>query len=151
MCPLASASALAAESAFFSIGTNDLIQYTLAVDRGNEKVAHLYTGASPAVLQLVKSVQRAARRARIDVSICGEIAGEALYTMLLIGLGFRSLSLVPSQIPLIKRVIRSVDIGHCERLARKVGSFDSERQVLNYLRDELRKVDPGNIGGWLAE
>jgi phosphotransferase system enzyme I (PtsI) len=99
----------------------------------------------------VKSVQRAARRAQIDVSICGEIAGEALYTMLLIGLGFRSLSLVPSQIPLIKRVIRAVDIDHCERLARKVGSFDSERQVLNYLRDELRKVDPGNIGGWLAE
>ena len=142
---------LAAESAFFSIGTNDLIQYTLAVDRGNEKVAHLYTGASPAVLQLVKGVLRAGRRARIDVTICGEIAGEALYTMLLIGLGFRALSLVPSQIPLIKRVIRAVDIGLCERLARKVGSFDSERQVLNYLRDELRKVDPGNIGAWLAE
>jgi phosphotransferase system enzyme I (PtsI) len=142
---------LAAESAFFSIGTNDLIQYTLAVDRGNEKVAHLYTGASPAVLQLVKNVVRAGRRARIDVSICGEIAGEALYTMLLIGLGFRTLSLVPSQIPLIKRVVRAVDIAHCERLARKVGSFDSERQVLNYLRDELRKVDPGNVGGWLGE
>ncbi len=142
---------LAAESAFFSIGTNDLIQYTLAVDRGNEKVAHLYSGANPAVLQLVKTVLRAGRRASIDVSICGEIAGEALYTMLLIGLGFRSLSLVPSQIPLIKRVIRAVDIENCERLARKVGSFDSERQVLNYLRDELRKVDPGNIGGWLGE
>ncbi len=141
----------ASEAAFFSIGTNDLIQYTLAVDRGNEKVAHLYSGANPAVLQLVKGVQRAARRAAIDVSICGEIAGEALYTMLLIGLGFRTLSLVPSQIPLIKRVVRAVDIPHCERLARKVGSFDSERQVLNYLRDELRKIDPGNVGGWLAE
>ncbi len=139
------------EAAFFSIGTNDLIQYTLAVDRGNEKVAHLYSGASPAVLQLVKTVQRAARRTGIDVSICGEIAGETLYTMLLIGLGFRTLSLVPSQIPLIKRVVRAVDIPQCERLARKVGSFDSERQVLNYLRDELRKIDPGNVGGWLAE
>ncbi|MDZ4829071.1 MAG: phosphoenolpyruvate--protein phosphotransferase [Phycisphaerae bacterium] len=141
----------ATESAFFSIGTNDLIQYTLAVDRGNEKVAHLYTGAHPAVLQLVKGVLRAGRRARIDVSICGEIAGEALYTMLLIGLGFRTLSLVPTQIPLIKRVIRSVDIKLCERLARKVGSFDSERQVISYLRDELRKIDPDNVGGWLAE
>lgn len=141
----------ASESAFFSIGTNDLIQYTLAVDRGNERVAHLYTGAHPAVLQLVKSVLRAGRRAGIEVSICGEIAGEVLYTMLLIGLGFRTLSLVPSQIPLIKRVIRSVHLEQCERLARKVGSFDSERQVLSHLRDELRKVDPGNLGGWLSE
>jgi phosphotransferase system enzyme I (PtsI) len=140
----------ATESAFFSIGTNDLIQYTLAVDRGNERVAHLYTGAHPAVLHLVKSVLRAGRRAGIEVSICGEIAGEVLYTMLLIGLGFRTLSLVPSQIPLIKRVIRSVHLEQCERLARKVGSFDSERQVLSHLRDELRKVDPGNLGGLLS-
>lgn len=141
----------ATEAAFFSIGTNDLIQYTLAVDRGNERVAHLYTGAHPAVLQLVKNVLRAGRRAGIDVSICGEIAGEPLYTMLLIGLGFRTLSLVPSQIPLIKRIIRSVDLDQCERLARKVGSFDSERQVLGHLRDELRRIDPGNLGGWLSE
>ncbi len=141
----------ASEAAFFSIGTNDLIQYTLAVDRGNEKVAHLYTAAHPAVLHLVKNILRSGRRAKIDVSLCGEIAGEPLYTMLLIGLGLRTLSLVPSQIPLIKKVIRSVDIAHCERLARKVGSFDSERQVLTYLRDELRKTNPGNVGEWLAE
>jgi phosphotransferase system enzyme I (PtsI) len=145
------ARAFAQECAFFSIGTNDLIQYTLAVDRGNERVANLYTGASPAVLYLVKQVVRAGRRAEIDVSLCGEIAGEAIYTMLLIGLGLRTLSLVPSQIPLIKRVIRSVDIQHCEELARRVGSFDSERQVLTTLRDELRKVDPDSFGGWIAE
>jgi len=143
--------AFADECSFFSIGTNDLIQYTLAVDRGNERVAHLYTGASPAVLYLVKQVIRSARRAGIDVSLCGEIAGEAIYTMLLIGLGLRTLSLVPSQMPLIKRVIRSVDIPHCEQLARRVGSFDSERQVLNTLRDELRKIDPDSFGGWIAE
>jgi phosphoenolpyruvate-protein phosphotransferase (PTS system enzyme I) len=141
----------AQECSFFSIGTNDLIQYTLAVDRGNERVANLYTGASPAVLYLVKQVVRAGRRADIDVSLCGEIAGEAIYTMLLIGLGLRTLSLVPSQIPLIKRVIRSVDIPQCEELARRVGSFDSERQVLTTLRDELRKVDPDSFGGWIAE
>jgi phosphotransferase system enzyme I (PtsI) len=143
--------AFAQECSFFSIGTNDLIQYTLAVDRGNERVANLYTGASPAVLYLVKQVVRSARRAGIDVSLCGEIAGEALYTMLLIGLGLRTLSLVPSQIPLIKRVIRSVDIPHCEELARRVGSFDSDRQVLTTLRDELRKVDPDSFGGWIAD
>ena len=143
--------AFAQECSFFSIGTNDLIHYTIAVDRGNERVAHLYTGASPAVLYLVKQVVRSGRRAGIDVSLCGEIAGEALYTMLLIGLGLRTLSLVPSQIPLIKRVIRSVDVPHCEELARRVGSFDSERQVLTTLRDELRKIDPDCFGGWIAE
>ena len=68
-----------------------------------------------------------------------------MYTMLLIGLGIRTLSLVPSQIPHIKRVIRSVDIERCERVARKIGTFDSERQVLNCLRDELRKVNPESL------
>ena len=145
------ARAFSSEVDFFSIGTNDLIQYTLAVDRGNERVANLYTGASPAVIQLIKSVIRAARRREVDVSLCGEIAGEPIYTMLLLGLGLRTLSLVPTQIPLIKTVIRTVTIEHCERVARKVGTFDSERQVLNYLRDELRKIDPGSPGGWTAD
>ena len=142
------ASVLAREVSFFSIGTNDLIQYTLAVDRGNERVANLYSGANPAVLQLVKAVIRASKRFQIETSLCGEIAGEALYTMLLIGLGLRTLSLVPAQIPHVKKVIRSVDVPTCERLARKVGSFDSERQVLNGLREELEKVLPEMEEGW---
>ena len=141
----------AGEVSFFSIGTNDLIQYTLAVDRGNERVANLYSGASPAVIQLMKAIVRAARRRDVSVSLCGEIAGEPIYIMLLLGLGMRTLSLVPSQIPLVKKVIRSVTIEHCEKIARKVGTFDSERQVLNYLRDELKKVDPGSPGGWTAD
>jgi phosphotransferase system enzyme I (PtsI) len=139
------AKTFASEVSFFSIGTNDLIQYTLAVDRGNERVANLYTGAHPAVIQLIKSVVRAARRRSIDVSLCGEIAAEPMYTMLLIGLGIRTLSVVPSQIPAIKQVIRSVDIERCERVARKVSTFDSERQVINYLRAELRKVSPESL------
>ncbi|MCI0631953.1 MAG: phosphoenolpyruvate--protein phosphotransferase [Phycisphaerales bacterium] len=145
------ASAFAREVAFFSIGTNDLIQYTLAVDRGNERVANLYTGASPAVIHLVKTIIRAGRRFNVATSLCGEIAGEPTYTMLLIGLGLRTLSLVPSQIPHVKRVVRAVDIPTCERLARKVGSFDSERQVMNTLRAELQKVLPEQGGGWSAE
>jgi len=136
------AASFARESAFFSIGTNDLIQYTLAVDRGNERVASLYTAASPAVIHLIKSVIRAGKRFNIDTSLCGEIAGDTLYTMLLIGMGLRTLSLVPSQITHVKQVVRSVDVATCERLARKVGSFDSERQVLNCLRGELEKVLP---------
>lgn len=144
------ASQLAREVSFFSIGTNDLVQYTLAVDRGNERVANLYTASNPAVIQLIKNVIRAGRRFNIETSLCGEIAGDVLYTMLLIGLGLRTLSLVPSQIPPIKRVIRAVDIPRCERLARKVGSFDSERQVLNCLRDELDQLFPEANGGWTA-
>ncbi len=140
----------AREVDFFSIGTNDLIQYTLAVDRGNERVANLYTGTSPAVIQLVKQIIRAGKRFNIETSLCGEIAGEPLYTMLLLGLGLRTLSLVPAQIPQIKQVVRVVDIGQCERLARKVGSFDSERQVMNCLRDELARVLPESGGGWSA-
>ena len=143
--------ALAAESAFFSIGTNDLIQYTLAVDRGNERVAHLYQAAHPAVVYLVKNIVRAARAAPIDCSVCGEMAGEPLFCMLLLGMGLRTLSMVPDQIPVIKRVVRSVTMEQCERLARRVGSFDSERQVETALRDELRKLDPDVFGQWVSE
>jgi phosphoenolpyruvate-protein phosphotransferase (PTS system enzyme I) len=141
----------AAESAFFSIGTNDLVQYTLAVDRGNERVAHLYQAAHPAVVYLAKTVVRAARGAGIDCSLCGEMAGEPLFCMLLLGMGLRTLSMVPDQIPVVKRVIRSVTMEHCERLARRVGSFDSERQVETALRDELRKLDPDVFGQWVTE
>ena len=141
----------AAESNFFSIGTNDLVQYTLAVDRGNERVAHLYQSAHPAVVYLAKSIVRAARSAQIDCSLCGEMAGEPLFSMLLLGMGLRTLSMVPDQIPVIKRVIRSVTIEQCERLARRVGSFDSERQVETALRDELRKLDPDVFGQWVSE
>ncbi len=145
------ASVFAREVSFFSIGTNDLIQYTLAVDRGNERVANLYTGANPAVIQLVKAVIRTGKRFDVKTSLCGEIAGETLYTMLLIGLGLRTLSLVATQIPYVKRVIRSVDIAQCERLARKVGSFDSERKILNTLRQELKSVLPEMDGGWTTD
>lgn len=145
------ASSFAREVSFFSIGTNDLIQYTLAVDRGNASVANLYNGGNRAVIHLLKAVIRGARRFDVDTSICGEMAGEPIYTMLLIGLGLRTLSLVPAQIPAVKRVIRAVDIESCERLARKVGSFDSERQIDRALRDELESVVPGledaGIGG----
>jgi len=141
----------AREVAFFSVGTNDLIQYTLAVDRGNERVANLYTGSNPAVIQLIKSVIRAGKRFDIETSICGEIAGDTTYTMLLIGLGLRKLSLVPTQIPHIKRVVRAVDVTTCERLARKVGSLDSEQAVLATLKSALRKNLPETGRRWHAE
>ena len=136
---------------FFSIGTNDLIQYTVAVDRGNERVASLYTASNPAVIKLIKSVIRAARRGNVETSLCGEIAGDPIYTMLLIGLGLRHLSLVPSQIPAIKQVIRKVNVAECERLARKVGSLDSDRRIFSTLRNELHTTVPEALGGWSVE
>ena len=145
------AASYAREAAFFSIGTNDLVQYVLAVDRTNERVANLYSPAHPAVLRMIKDVVRAGRRREVPVSICGEVAGETLYTMLLMGLGLRSLSVTPSRIPYLKRVVRSVDIGSCERLARTACSFDSDRQVTAYLRDQARKIIPDVVGGRAAE
>lgn len=136
------AKTLAREVDFFSIGTNDLIQYTVAVDRGNERIASLYSSAHPAVIQLVKDVIRAANRAKIEVSLCGEMAGEPEYVMLLVGLGLRSLSITPPAVPEVKRVIRSVSIAQCQRLARKVGAMETDREVTNFVRDELRKVLP---------
>lgn len=141
------ARAFAHEAAFLSLGTNDLVQYTLAVDRGNERVANLYNAANPAVLMLIKSVVRTARHVGIDVSVCGEIAGQPLFVPLLIGMGLRTLSMSPTQIPAVKRVVRGLDIEHCESLARRVGSFESDRQVLSCLRDELRRIDPEALAG----
>ena len=142
------ASTFAKEADFFSIGTNDLIQYVMAVDRTNERVAELYSGASPAVVRLMKDVVRAGRRAEIPVSCCGEMAGDPIYTMLLIGIGLRTLSASPSRLPYVKRVVRRVTVGQCERLSRRVGSLDSERQVSAFLRDQARKVFPELFSGW---
>jgi len=136
------ASPLARDAHFFSIGTNDLIQYTLAVDRGNEQVSTLYSAAEPAVLKLIRNVVQDACRAGIDVAVCGEMASEPDYIMLLLGLGIRTVSIAPAMIPEIKQVIRSVTIEHCNRLARNVLAMTSERQVSSFLRDAARKVLP---------
>jgi len=132
----------AREVAFFSIGTNDLIQYTLAVDRTNEKVAGLFTPAHPAVLALIRDVIRAANRQGISVSVCGEMAGEPIYTLLLLGLGLSNFSMNGPDVPEVKKIIRSTTTEHARQVARKVLSFDSERQVSHYLREETRKIIP---------
>jgi phosphotransferase system enzyme I (PtsI) len=141
------ATALAKEVDFFSVGTNDLIQYTVAVDRSNERIASLYTGAHPAVLELIKNVVRAANHAKIGVSLCGEMAGDPEFTLLLLGYGLRTLSITPPAIPGIKRVVRSVGIERCKRIARKASSFDNDREVMNYLREELNRITPGAVAG----
>ena len=136
------ASTLARDADFFSIGTNDLTQYTLAVDRGNELVSPLYSAADPAVLRLIRMIIQDANKARIDVSVCGETASEPEYVMLLLGMGIRTLSLTPLMIPGIKQVIRSVTIEDCNHLTRAVLAMNSERQISSYLRTTARKILP---------
>jgi phosphoenolpyruvate-protein phosphotransferase len=115
-----SADALALEADFFSIGTNDLTAYTLAVDRSETDVADLYDPMHPAVLRLVQFATEAALRMRMPVSICGELAAAPKLTPLLLGLGVRSLSMNASAVPKVKQVIRSVAIDACVRFARRV-------------------------------
>ena len=138
--------AFAREVDFFSVGTNDLVQYTLAVDRGNERVAGLFTAASPAVLRLLKDVIRAGQRHDIPVALCGEIAADPLFTMLLLGMGLKVFSCAPPAIPEIKKIIRSVTMEQSLQVSRRVLSFDSDKEVISYLRAETRKVLPEAYG-----
>lgn len=127
---------------FFSIGTNDLVQYSLAVDRSNKDVAHLYTSADPAVIRLVKMAVDSAKAGGKPISLCGQMSGAPLYTMLLLGLGLRTLSVTPAAAPEVKRVCRSTTIEHCEAVAKRVLSLESARDVKTYLREELSKLLP---------
>ncbi len=127
---------------FFSIGTNDLVQYTLAVDRSNKDVAALYTSADPAVIRLVKMAVDRANESGKPISLCGQMSGAPLYTMLLLGLGLRKLSVTPAAAPEVKRVCRSTTIEHCEAVAKRVLSLESARDVKTYLREELSKLLP---------
>ncbi|MHC4594607.1 MAG: phosphoenolpyruvate--protein phosphotransferase [Planctomycetota bacterium] len=133
---------LARDVDYFSLGTNDLTQYTLAVDRGNELVSALYSSADPAVLRLIRTVIQDAHKAQIDVHVCGEMASEPEYIMLLLGMGIRTISLAPPMIPEIKQIIRSVTMEDCNNLARKVLGMNSERQISSYLRNATRKILP---------
>lgn len=133
---------LAREVNFFSIGTNDLIQYTLAADRTNETVASLYSAGDPAVLRLIENVLAAARRHNVDVNVCGEMSAEPIYTMLLLGMGLRQFSVTPHNIPEIKQIIRSVSIEEAEKVAKEAFGLETARDVDNYLREQARRVLP---------
>jgi len=130
------------EVAFISIGTNDLIQYLLAVDRGNERVSHCYSASHPAVLRALKETVLACIQSKVDCSLCGEMAAQPLYTLFLIGIGLRQLSMAPANVPEVKKLIRLMTTAQAQRVARRALSFDTERQVSNFLRDETRKVLP---------
>ena len=136
------ANLLANESDFFSVGTNDLIQYTLAVDRANEHVSTLFSAAEPAVLRLLRGVIHDAHKAKLGLSICGEVASDPEFIMPLLGMGVRTLSLAPPMIPEVKKIIRSVTIEECNQLSRKIATMDSHRQIQNFLRDAATRILP---------
>jgi phosphotransferase system enzyme I (PtsI) len=127
---------------FLSIGTNDLIQYTLAVDRSNKDVVGLYSAVDPSVLKLIAMTIAAAGRKSLPVNLCGQMSGSPQYTILLLGMGLRQFSVTPAVIPEIKKVCRSVTIEQCEAVARRVMTMENARNIESYLREELRKHVP---------
>jgi phosphotransferase system enzyme I (PtsI) len=129
------ADALAAEADFFAIGTNDLIQYTLAIDRSDEQVAHLYNPLHPAVLRLIQFAVEAALRRGMPISVCGEMAGEPRFAALLLGLGLRNLSMAPRNIPRVKQRIRSLDMVAATRRARAIMDQSDTGRIAALLDD----------------
>ncbi|WP_159997515.1 phosphoenolpyruvate--protein phosphotransferase [Roseomonas sp. 18066] len=123
------ADAIALEADFFAIGTNDLAMYTLAVDRAEAEVAHLYDPLHPAVLRLVQFATEAALRLRMPVSVCGEMAGNPRLVPLLLGLGIRTLSMNASAIPRVKQVVRTLKIDDCARFARRVMEQSDPKRI----------------------
>ena len=133
---------LAAKVDFFSIGTNDLVQYTLAADRTSEKVAYLYQPAHPSILTLIKYIVDAAKKNGIWVSVCGEMASDPQYTVLLIGLGISELSMSPVSINLIRKIIRNSRMYEAEEIVEKALNCSTASEALNYSLDYLKKIVP---------
>jgi phosphotransferase system enzyme I (PtsI) len=123
---------LAKEVKFFSIGTNDLLQYLMAADRGNERISHLHDPAHPAVTRVLKTIIDAAHVAGIWVGVCGELAGDIEFTPLLIGLGIDELSASAALVPRVKKAIRSLDVPSCQELVTH--ALSGERAVEIYAR-----------------
>lgn len=131
------ADSLAKEADFFSIGTNDLIQYTLAVDRGNEKIAHLYEPLHPAILRSVKTLVEAGHRHDIWVGVCGEMCGDPAGAVILLGLGLDEFSMSPYLLPEIKTIVRSVTYAEAKELADKALCLSTAADIRKYVEDKI--------------
>lgn len=138
---------LGREADFLAIGTNDLVQYTLATDRANESVAYLYRACHPAILRLIDQVCRGAKMNGIPARICGEMASDPFHTPLLIGLGLRSFSMTARSIPVVKRMIRRLKASDCERLAQDALQTASAQEVETVVTERLQKWAPELFGG----
>jgi phosphotransferase system enzyme I (PtsI) len=114
---------------FFSVGTNDLIQYMLAIDRGNDRIAHLYEPAHPAVLRTLKRIVDDSHRLEVPVGVCGEMAGDPVYAALLLGLGVDSLSMAPPALPAVKFLVRAMKMSDARSLAVEALAMTSAKEI----------------------
>ncbi|MBL8848145.1 MAG: phosphoenolpyruvate--protein phosphotransferase [Planctomycetaceae bacterium] len=146
MVEVPSAALMAVEFArevdFFSIGTNDLIQYTLAADRSDPAVAKYYNSADPAVLRLIRMVVRAGAESGLPVTVCGQMSSDPKFVPLFVGMGLRNLSATPQAVPEVKEVIRSLTIAHAEQIAASAMELDLARDIEGFLRGELKRICP---------
>ena len=133
---------LAREVDFFSIGTNDLIQYSIAVDRVNERISHLYEPTHPAIIRLIKRVVDAGHAHNIWTGVCGEMAGDITLTPLLLGLGVDELSVGAALVPRVKRAVRTLDMGECLQLVEDVTRIDSSQEILKRCEELAKKHYP---------
>jgi phosphotransferase system enzyme I (PtsI) len=133
---------LAREVDFFSIGTNDLIQYALAIDRANERLTYLYEPLHPAVLRLLKRVVDAAHDAHIRVAMCGEMAGDPICCLILLGLELDELSMNHLAIPRIKRIIRKSSLKEAKVLLKKAMTFNAASEIRGYVENHMRHKFP---------
>lgn len=136
---------LAKEVDFFSIGTNDLIQYSLAIDRVNEHVAYLYEPLHPAVLRMVKSIVHAGHNAGIKVGMCGEMAGDPVYSIVLLGLGLDTLSMSAFSIPRVKKVLRNIASEDARLIADKALSLSTAKEIREYIHSEIENRFRGEL------
>ncbi len=136
---------LAGEVDFFSIGTNDLIQYSLAVDRVNEKIAYLYEPTHPAILRLIKQIIDVGHAANIWVGMCGEMAGEPALALLLLGMGLDEFSTSPVQLPIVKQVIRSVEYSFAQSVVKQALALRTAKEVEAFLLASLKQVTPALV------
>jgi phosphotransferase system enzyme I (PtsI) len=137
---------LAAECDFLSIGTNDLIQYSLAADREDEHVGYLYHPLHPAILRAVRQIVVASERSGCPVAMCGDMAGDAMLTWVLIGLGLRNLSMAPRQIPLVKAIVRATRLSDAERLLAQALTMATETEIEELVYTDMRKRFPLELG-----
>jgi phosphotransferase system enzyme I (PtsI) len=139
---VAVADILAKHTDFFSIGTNDLIQYALAIDRGNEHVAFMYQPFHPAILRMIRQVVEVAKAAGIKVALCGEMAGDPLCTFILVALGVDELSLNPGGIPMIKKIIRSISMEKAKGDLEEIFRQQTASAVLELVKQKVESLIP---------
>jgi phosphotransferase system enzyme I (PtsI) len=139
---------LAEEADFFSIGTNDLIQYSFAVDRGNKQVAYLYRALDPSIIRMIKHVSDVSKQKNIKVFMCGEMAGDPINVPILLGLGIDELSMSPQSMPAVKNMIRSLDVNETKDFTKQVLEKSTASEILESLKSTYGDILPEQINAW---